>query len=1332
MTEVLPAKSRDGRVVTFYSFKGGTGRTMALANVAWILASNGYRVLAVDWDLESPGLHRFFAPFLGHAVREAQGIIDMVRAYEWLAEETDDEVLRQEYITEHTRIQRYAIPLRHWTFPDGGALEFLSPGRQNRDYLATLSALDWDKFYSTLSGGEFLDALRAAMKSGYDYALIDSRTGLSDIADICTVHLPDVLVDCFTLSTQGVEGAAQVAKQIEDLHGFRGIRVLPVPMRVDPSEQERVQASRVFAQRRFENLPAGMTSAQRREYWANVEVPYRPYYAYEELLAVFGDSPGALSSMLSAYERLTGYITEGGVTRLPPIGEELRNRTRARFDRGSLLEVSQVSIQFLPQDQLWAEWVAAVLGAAGLTVSERRLGEAGPGDGESGDGESGDTNQVRTLTVLSEASLGWLREQGTGHSDAEVARTPGWWSAIRGGFAVYVGGGWPVAELTAESTVSLASVPAAAEAVDRRARLLQFEPGADGNTAALPRYPGTDPRVARGLVARNDRFTGREAELRDLREQLRGLGTAVVHPVALLGTAGVGKTAIALEYVHRFMSDYDLVCWIPCGRSQEIDLRVAELAPFLQERFGASFPPDITVDERAKMVLRTLADGVTVQRWLLVYDNAEDTGAVREYLPAAGGRVIITSQNQAWEDLGARSLRVRLFDRADSVAHLLGMVPHLTRDDAEALAEALGDLPVAITAVAAYLRDSGFPVARYLSDLTLLQPSAPAGGLLSVYPAEVAAAWDAPLALLRERSPASARLLELCSVMASEIALDLVYSRVMAEILEPYDPALAEPLIMGRIVQEASKLNLLTLDSANRQIIVHRVVQTVVRNRMGAGEVAATRGDVQRILIAARPRRDVDDPATWSRYRMLWPHLEPAEVASSTSERVRQLVVDRVRYVYVFSDYDRGVAEATAAAALWRQLLDAGLDPAADRALRTQLLQLEFNHGNILLAQSRFRESRELHTRVHEEQAALLGRDHPHTLMTAGSLGADLRAAGLYRDALELDRKTHPAWVGLYGEDHAWSLRAANNLAVSYRLNGEVNAALQLDRETRQHLLAALDDAGHPQVMAGLRNLARDLIECGDYRGALDMAREAYDLSARRLGAQSAAALGAQILLGIALRSLGRMEEAGAQFEEAVKRLSAKYGPEDGATLEGRLSRAVNLWALDRFTEAEEETRLVLEKYQSLLGADHPNVLVCQVNLAAILRQRTEGQAAAAVIHRTLADLDRVLGPRHPYTIAAAMMENVLLADGGDYGKATETGAQTLDSFIRTLGPGHPDTLRCRANLLLTRRLSGEDTADELGEVINDIESMLGASHPTVQTLRARRMVLRALDPQPF
>src|SRR5262249_23675744 len=83
MTAQLTGES-GGKIVTFYSYKGGVGRTMALANVAWILASNGYRVLAVDWDLESPGLHRYFHPFLEDKAltkSSSLGILDMIRGY---------------------------------------------------------------------------------------------------------------------------------------------------------------------------------------------------------------------------------------------------------------------------------------------------------------------------------------------------------------------------------------------------------------------------------------------------------------------------------------------------------------------------------------------------------------------------------------------------------------------------------------------------------------------------------------------------------------------------------------------------------------------------------------------------------------------------------------------------------------------------------------------------------------------------------------------------------------------------------------------------------------------------------------------------------------------------------------------------------------------------------------------------------------------------------------------------------------------------------------------------------------------------------------------------
>jgi cellulose biosynthesis protein BcsQ len=73
---------RAAQVVTFFSYKGGTGRTMALANVARILASQGKRVLVVDWDLDAPGRQRFFHPFLESELFDASdGVLDILMDY---------------------------------------------------------------------------------------------------------------------------------------------------------------------------------------------------------------------------------------------------------------------------------------------------------------------------------------------------------------------------------------------------------------------------------------------------------------------------------------------------------------------------------------------------------------------------------------------------------------------------------------------------------------------------------------------------------------------------------------------------------------------------------------------------------------------------------------------------------------------------------------------------------------------------------------------------------------------------------------------------------------------------------------------------------------------------------------------------------------------------------------------------------------------------------------------------------------------------------------------------------------------------------------------------
>jgi MinD-like ATPase involved in chromosome partitioning or flagellar assembly/tetratricopeptide (TPR) repeat protein len=1303
-------ESRDGRIVTFYSYKGGTGRTMALANVAWILAANGHRVLVADWDLESPGLHRFFHPFLAESeVRDASGIIDLIRDYEWAAAKAAGQDRAAKLIPERARVQPHALSLK-WSFPEGGGLDFLSPGRQNLDYAATLGALDWDNFYDKLNGGEFLDAVRADMKRHYDYVLIDSRTGLSDVADICTVHLPDILVDCFTLSTQGIEGAAQVARFIEERHKDRGIRILPVPMRVDQAEKEKVEAGHSVAVRLFAGFPAAMSEAQRREYWAAVEVPYRAFYAYEETLAVFGDPPGSPASLLSSFERIAAQITDGAVTGLPALDDQLRNRTKLLFTRKAPLAGDQIIVEFGPQDQVWGEWIAGVLQEAGVTVRERHLDEPGWEEDE-------DLVSTRTLAVVSAAYAGQHR------SPLEPQTMPE--------LAVYVTATRPLAEFSSASSAFLAGVPEK-EAVGRLHRLIGITSGqpAEGPRFLALRYPGGEPKIDHA-PARNSRFTGRENDLRQLREQLRDYGTAVVLPVTLQGLGGVGKTQVAMEYVHRFKTDYDLVWWIDCGQPQFIDSSLADLGVRMQDAFGTAIPTTQSSDEAARLVLQLLGQATAVRRWLLVFDNAEEIEAVKPYLPEGGGHVLITSRNRAWAEQ-ARSLPVEVFSRPESVAHLLLRVPTITPEEADQVAEVLGDLPLAVATAGAWLAETSFTVSDYLLELERQAPRTLSISQLADYPQPVSQTWDLSLNRLQDRSPAAARLFELCAVMASTIALELLYNPAMARVLEPLDPKLSEPMIIGRVVQEINRLALIKLDPSAGRIHVHRLVQAVVQDRMSAEQIASARRDVHQVLAAARPRGEVDDPANWIRFRLIWPHLTPSVAMTSEEESVRQLFIDRVRYLWQRHDLERGHQVAADVETAWEAMLAAGPEPAVADALRRQLLHLRFNLANILRDQARFEEAKAVDDVVLRDQRELLGADHPHALMTAGSLAADLKALGRYTEALNMDQSTYPAWTELYGEDHARTLAAANNLADSYRLTGDFVRALQMDGDTLERRRLTLGLL-HPRTLGSAAKVARGLLEVGRYTEAVARMEAAWQSSIEALGMDSLEAMNAQMLLGIALRSAGRPAEAEQQFREATDGLSRRFGGSSSEALACRLSQSVNLLAVQRAAEAQAEIRSVLAVFQERLGSSHPHTLICRLDLAAALRAGGQ-QVLALQTARAAADgLQRVLGKDHPDTLAAMMAVGVSLAEQGDLDQAQEIEAEAAAGLALAVGPDHPDTLRCRANLLLTQQQRGiAEARQERSLVIDQLAALIGTDHPDIAVLSGDGRLIRALDPQPF
>lgn len=347
-----PAAREPGKIITFYSYKGGTGRSMALANVAWILASNGHRVLVVDWDLEAPGLHRYFAPFMiDPDLTESEGVIDIVNDYVAAAltkadEPPPDEGLEglesaapeQNWYEPYANILRYAASLDH-TFAEyekrKGWIDFIPAGRQGAAYATRMNSFSWQNFYDRFGGGGFIERIKERMKEEYDYVLIDSRTGVSDTSGICTVQLPDILAVCFTLNRQSIEGASAVAASVKAQRGDgRALRIFPIPTRVEKAEKDKLDIAREVAKEAFAPLMT-LSGADVDQYWGQVEVFYEPFYAYEEVLAVFGDKPLQTSSLLASMERITSRLTDQKVTQLAPVDESVRQSILAKYARQS-------------------------------------------------------------------------------------------------------------------------------------------------------------------------------------------------------------------------------------------------------------------------------------------------------------------------------------------------------------------------------------------------------------------------------------------------------------------------------------------------------------------------------------------------------------------------------------------------------------------------------------------------------------------------------------------------------------------------------------------------------------------------------------------------------------------------------------------------------------------------------------------------------------------------------------------------------------------------------------------------------------------------------------
>ncbi|PIM69423.1 hypothetical protein CTU88_25780 [Streptomyces sp. JV178] len=1321
------------RIITFYSYKGGTGRTMALANTAWILASSGNRVLVVDWDLDAPGLDRFLHPFLSERqLRETPGVLELVsRSTHFMvsAQIGAGEAAHQgdpgtAYTAAVDLGASDGITLNSciiqvdWDFSESGHLYYLPAGTKNQGYLAAFSQFDWKHFMEGPLATRFLDGLKREFLENFDYVLIDSRAGLNDISDICTVNLPHTVVTCFTPSSQSIEGAAGVAERIDGmLYRNRDIRILPVPMRVENAEVDRLDAARGQFQYRFDRIVRKhIPEREPEDYWGSVEIPYRPIYSYEETLAPFREQPGDPKSLLSAYERLTAVITDGQVDSMPRIEESVRRKTLDRYTRHRPPRISDVYLSFVPQDRSWADWAGAVLEQVGFKV---HMAQENPTDGGQAQEEieRGVEAASYTLIIFSEAYMRSSRYRST-------------WEAV---YAESDRRTHQLVSMQVDRQVSLeppfmeqlADMTRCNNTETGRAALLKWF-GRSGESLThnhftggepkLPRFPRTEPRVF-GVPRRTSSFTGRTELLEGIREKLwKDDARALV----LKGMGGVGKTLLAQEFAHRYKSDYDIVWQIQAEQDVLPLEQYARLARELdlQERANPT--------DTGKEVSKFLNDAENLDSWLLILDNVPEPDHLPEFMmDGRRGHILVTSQRAEGWGRFVDTIDVPVFKRHESIAHVHSRLPDCSWTEADQIAEALGDLPIAIERAAAFIEQTRADVRDYIKQIQPLAVGDPDDKTVGEV---VKNTWEFALGQLREKFPPAVKLLQICSYYSAEpISMDLLEGFEVSR-------ALGGVRTVSRAYKELSRFSLVTVDRKARSVTVHRMMQAAMRKEMTDAEREAAQEVVYRSLIAARPSGDdPENPNTWENYRIIWPHLGTPWAETAPDEGIKELFVDRVRQLRRRGELSLAMEYSQKRVAAWSH--KEGVD-------ERWTLHMRFQIANILRAQGRYEESLALDQEVLERQLEVLGdEDDQHILMTTSSIAADLRGLGRLKEALRYDEETYERYELIYGEDHARTLSAANNLAVALRLSGEYKRARDLDRKTLE-LREAIQLHDHPLTIESAVNLGRDLRDCGDYEESVTLLSRAYERCLRnpRLTQGSPTVLNTAKGLAGSLRRAGKAAEA----EELVRHvLRSTPEGEKGSTSERlvlEMGLAGDMAAQGRVDEGLALIRRALHDLRETLGVMHSHTIACSVNYAVLLlddgaAMRPDAAAEARELLRQARDrFDQLNGEHHPFVLICHA--NMAVAEGalGSWEEARKTSKEAYERLKEVLEPTHPSTLTCSGNLAVI--LSHLGRADEARKQHNDTLAALikriGNEHPRVTALQTWKLSCLDLEPHPI
>jgi tetratricopeptide (TPR) repeat protein len=637
------------------------------------------------------------------------------------------------------------------------------------------------------------------------------------------------------------------------------------------------------------------------------------------------------------------------------------------------------------------------------------------------------------------------------------------------------------------------------------------------------------------------RFTGRDELLAEIHGQLMGSGRSA--QVAIHGLGGLGKTALASEYAHRYRDDYAGVWWAPAESRTLLIASLAELASRLDR--DLSHEPDLERAAKAGLV-RLARPGPP---FLLVYDNVDAPETVQGLTPSAGTRVLTTTR---WVDWSGRAAEVKLGPlRLDAAIELLqSRAGRTDATNAARLAEALGRLPLALDHAGAYCRLAGTSFEAYRSRLDTRIARAPKG---AAYPASIAATFALAIERASAQHKTAETLLGFFAYLGPErIPLHLLSADVPDE--DEQAEALMALAAVSLIEHEAIE--------DTPAVTLHRLVQAAMRAALTErGTAASTIARVTLRLAEAFPK-DAWEPTLWASAAVLLPH-----VLALCEYIVHEPMAAEAggRLLGAAGNYLRGRAAYAEAEPLLREALS--ISESALGSDHPDMSRRNNDLGLMLWTTGRHAEAEPFFRSAITKAENTQGREHPDVAGALNNLARLLNDTGrreeaepLFREAIAIGEKT-------LGRRHATVVPWLNNLAILLNESGRNAEAQPLYREAIAIGEATLG-RDHSEVARSYNNLARSLRDTGDFAEAEINARQAIAIWRRVVGSEHPLLGRWQENLAQIMLKMDRRDEALTEAEAALASHEKALGAQHRWTQDSARTCAEALDALARTDDA--------------------------------------------------------------------------------------------------------------------------------------------------------------------